>query len=248
MKSIMEIITHDIIYNIMLNSNDLINLYQINKNSLQIWNTLSFWLDRYKSCVVYGKIATLSEYQVYYKMMLKAEHMTDITIKIANIEMNHSMPALNEYINPNDGSIRVMWQQYHHHINDDDIVPDKLKIAIDDKLKKAIIENETKYFPNIILIKPINDYYEVNYEMLDDEGDDTIEITIIMSLYEVKNFLKDAYYVSLLTDKDVYISDRDEDEYYDNDIEYYESAEYNDSSLIKFYMRLGIRNTLKVLT
>lgn len=107
--------------------------------------------------------------------------------------------------------------------------------------EKAEKENEIEYFAHQITIVPNNNNYDVTYEMMDDEGDGTIEVTISMTTKEVKNLLTSFVYVTL-TSTAVFIADKDQDMYYD-----YESPNPRNTAH-KYYMRLGIIKSLEYLS
>jgi hypothetical protein len=238
----------DVLYNIMLNANynTLINLSEINKDALKYYNDLSFWLSKiqHQGLNFYGNVKTIDDYKNYAVLMSEAEIIADIIIKIANIEKEYDRrhPPNPMMQDVNNGSIMIRWEgPMIDHINADDIVPVKLKNEISNDLNNAKQLSGLEYTPNIIKLTPIDNHYEVNYEMLDEEGDDTIDVTINMSFEEIRKLLIDAQYIALLT-KNIYITDWQEDPYYANDQEKY--MKKVDNFVIKYYTRLGIRKTL----
>lgn len=237
----------DAIYNIMLNStiDTLLNSCQINKEAAKTCHDLSFWRDKIKhdKMKIYGNVSTVEDYKNYFKRMAKAEKIIDIIINIATIEKNYDTNHENNITNPSDGSISVRWEGdiKEYSIAMDEFVPDKLKIKIKDILNQAKQRNKLEYYPYQIILTPMNNNYNVIYEMLDEYGHDSIEIETVMSSEEVRRFLIDAQYIYDLTEN-IFIEDRDQDMYYRTDFENY-MRKVNDQ-VIKIYSRWGIIKAL----
>ena len=230
----------DAIYNIMLNStiDTLLNSCQINKEAAKTCHDLSFWKDKIKhdKMKIYGNLNTVEDYKNYFKRMAKAEKIADIIINIATIEGNYDTTHGNNITNPSDGSISVRWEGdfEKYGIAMDEFVPDKLKM-------KDTIKDGLEYYPHQIQITPLNNNYNVIYEMLDEDGHDNIEIETVMSSEEVRRLKIDVQYVSDLTEN-IFIEDRDQDMYYRTDFENYMRKVNN--QVIKFYSRWGIIKAL----
>ncbi len=185
---------------------------------------------------IYGNISTVEDYKNYFKRMAKSEKIADIIINIATIEGHYDTNHEN-ITNPSNGSIYVRWEGYmeEYGIAQDDFVPDKLKM-------KDTIKDGLEYYPYQITLTPMNNNYNVIYEMLDEDGHDSIEIEKLMSYEEVHRFLIDVQYVSDLT-QNILIEDRDQDPYYATDFENYMKKVNN--QVIKFYSRWGIIKALE---
>lgn len=155
--------------------------------------------------------------------------MDDIIINIADIEKNYDTNHENNITNPSDGSISVRWEGNfeEYGIAVDEFVPDKLKM-------KDTIKDGLEYYPHQIQITPLNNNYNVIYEMMDEDGHDSIEIETMMLYEEMRRFLIDVQYIYDLTEN-IFIEDRDQDMYYRTDFENYMRKVNN--QVIKFYSR-----------
>lgn len=166
-----------------------------NSNISNYCNTKQFWINKFKhdNITIYGDPQTVNDYVEQYKLMIKAKQ------------------EIGEQLNKNFNFIEIKFRTYKYFdiwdIHNYDIIPNVLKLAINEKKLRVEKSLNTNFVPDKITIESMDrEIFNVEYELLSSNPFCTIDTMVTMKLSEIRKFLIDARFVELFRDDSLNIT------------------------------------------